>query len=172
MYVNKCVKCGREFETKNPKRVICPDCLYPDKKMMINPPSDSSAEGAASHRRISAPSEPLTDIVQKPSRSSIVVTVPGKGVRKDLSVLIIRDIAVLNRMDTGIIRAVTIETTIKTVPSRADTAITKAADITEIITRIDRSKEISDVITEVITKIVRNRADLDATTAVSRNVLR
>ena len=37
MYVNKCVKCGREFETKNPKRVICPDCLYPDKKMMINP---------------------------------------------------------------------------------------------------------------------------------------
>ena len=37
MYVNKCVKCGREFETKNPKRVICPDCLYPDKKMMITP---------------------------------------------------------------------------------------------------------------------------------------
>lgn len=44
MYVNKCVKCGREFETKNPKRVICPDCLYPDKKMMIN----SSPEGGAS----------------------------------------------------------------------------------------------------------------------------
>lgn len=36
MYVNKCIKCGREFETKNPKRVICPDCLYPDKSMMIN----------------------------------------------------------------------------------------------------------------------------------------
>ena len=34
MYVNKCIKCGREFETKNPKRVICPDCLYPDKKMI------------------------------------------------------------------------------------------------------------------------------------------
>jgi len=45
MYVNKCVKCGREFETKNPKRVICPDCLYPDKKMMVNPVTDSpSAE--------------------------------------------------------------------------------------------------------------------------------
>ena len=44
MYVNKCVKCGREFETKNPKRVICPDCLYPDKKMMINAPSDDGAE--------------------------------------------------------------------------------------------------------------------------------
>ncbi len=42
MYVNKCVKCGREFETKNPKRVICPDCLYPDKKMMINPSEGDS----------------------------------------------------------------------------------------------------------------------------------
>ncbi len=38
MYVNKCIKCGREFETKNPKRVVCPDCLYPDKKMMIDTP--------------------------------------------------------------------------------------------------------------------------------------
>lgn len=36
MYVNKCIKCGREFETKNPKRVICPDCLYPDKKMIVS----------------------------------------------------------------------------------------------------------------------------------------
>ncbi len=32
MYVNKCIKCGAEFETKNPKRVICPNCLYSDKK--------------------------------------------------------------------------------------------------------------------------------------------
>ena len=62
MYVNKCVKCGREFETKNPKRVICPDCLYPDKKMMINPsesPSDASAtpgESAAPQ-----PQEPLSN---------------------------------------------------------------------------------------------------------------
>ena len=32
MYRNKCTKCGEEFETKNPKRVICPGCLYPDKK--------------------------------------------------------------------------------------------------------------------------------------------
>ena len=36
MYVNKCIKCGREFETKNPKRVICPDCLYPDKNMIVS----------------------------------------------------------------------------------------------------------------------------------------
>lgn len=51
MYVNKCIKCGREFETKNPKRVICPECLYPDKKMMINSPApqaDSGAETPAS----------------------------------------------------------------------------------------------------------------------------
>ncbi len=46
MYVNKCIKCGREFETKNPKRVICPDCLYPDKKMMVS--GDVSAEAQAS----------------------------------------------------------------------------------------------------------------------------
>ena len=38
MYVNKCIKCGAEFETKNPKRVICPNCLYADKG------SDSSEE--------------------------------------------------------------------------------------------------------------------------------
>ena len=42
MYVNKCIKCGREFETKNPKRVICPECLYPDKSMM---PTASSPSG-------------------------------------------------------------------------------------------------------------------------------
>ena len=44
MYVNKCIKCGREFETKNPKRVICPDCLYPDKSMMPSAPSDASEQ--------------------------------------------------------------------------------------------------------------------------------
>ena len=31
MYQNKCTKCGKEFETRNPKRVICPDCLYPER---------------------------------------------------------------------------------------------------------------------------------------------
>ena len=57
MYVNKCVKCGREFETKNPKRVICPDCLYPDKKMMINPSpdagssTDSTAQASSSEQQ-------------------------------------------------------------------------------------------------------------------------
>ena len=47
MYVNKCIKCGREFETKNPKRVICPDCLYPDKKMMIDSPEEFESEESA-----------------------------------------------------------------------------------------------------------------------------
>jgi len=28
MYENNCSKCGINFETKNPKRIICPDCLY------------------------------------------------------------------------------------------------------------------------------------------------
>ncbi len=42
MYVNKCIKCGREFETKNPKRVICPDCLYPDKNMMVSSTSSDA----------------------------------------------------------------------------------------------------------------------------------
>ena len=44
MYVNKCIKCGREFETKNPKRVICPDCLYPDKSMMVSSSSTDEAK--------------------------------------------------------------------------------------------------------------------------------
>ncbi len=60
MYVNKCVKCGREFETKNPKRVICPDCLYPDKKMMINAPSDEGSAAASSlseQPEVSAPQQ-------------------------------------------------------------------------------------------------------------------
>ncbi len=35
MYVNKCSKCGAEFETKNPKRVICPACLYPDRSPLL-----------------------------------------------------------------------------------------------------------------------------------------
>ncbi|MBQ8167825.1 hypothetical protein IJZ97_00190, partial [bacterium] len=51
MYVNKCIKCGREFETKNPKRVICPDCLYPDKKMIISSSIDTPTESKAEAMR-------------------------------------------------------------------------------------------------------------------------
>ncbi len=39
MYINKCTKCGAEFETKNPKRVICPNCLYPERKSAAIPAS-------------------------------------------------------------------------------------------------------------------------------------
>ncbi|MDD3013115.1 MAG: hypothetical protein PHC34_05370 [Candidatus Gastranaerophilales bacterium] len=50
MYLNKCTKCGAEFETKNPKRVICPGCLYPDRNPIplksysetINPQQEKS----------------------------------------------------------------------------------------------------------------------------------
>lgn len=44
MYVNKCIKCGAEFETKNPKRVICPNCLYADKSAAA-PAENSSSQG-------------------------------------------------------------------------------------------------------------------------------
>ncbi len=43
MYINKCTKCGAEFETKNPKRIICPNCLYPDKKPLL----DSGSQGGS-----------------------------------------------------------------------------------------------------------------------------
>lgn len=43
MYTNKCIKCGCEFETKNPKRVICPNCLYPERK-----PGTTSEDGQTS----------------------------------------------------------------------------------------------------------------------------
>ena len=59
MYVNKCVKCGREFETKNPKRVICPDCLYPDKKMMINSPEEGGNVAPENISEQTAPQEQL-----------------------------------------------------------------------------------------------------------------
>ena len=62
MYVNKCIKCGREFETKNPKRVICPDCLYPDKSMMLNQSSDGGenqeAQENAATQSYSTPDTP------------------------------------------------------------------------------------------------------------------
>jgi len=45
MYTNKCTKCGNEFETKNPKRIICPSCLYPDRASV---PSDAPVQQAPS----------------------------------------------------------------------------------------------------------------------------
>ena len=54
MYVNKCTKCGAEFETKNPKRVICPNCLYPDKKMSLDSDDSSQQKEQSSHDGYSA----------------------------------------------------------------------------------------------------------------------
>ena len=42
MYTNKCIKCGKEFETKNPKRVICPECLYPERTTSMPAPTDEN----------------------------------------------------------------------------------------------------------------------------------
>lgn len=50
MYVNKCTKCGSEFETKNPKRVICPNCLYPDKKMALSSDLAEDSDGKDSQQ--------------------------------------------------------------------------------------------------------------------------
>jgi hypothetical protein len=51
MYENSCSKCGVRFETKNPKRVICPDCLYKarsgEEDMMAPPPSGPREYGPA-----------------------------------------------------------------------------------------------------------------------------
>lgn len=51
MFTNKCIKCGKEFETKNPKRVICPECLYPDKASLSSNVSENApqASGAESY---------------------------------------------------------------------------------------------------------------------------
>ncbi len=61
MYVNKCIKCGTEFETKNPKRVICPNCLYSDKKY-----TEGLSQEAAN---ASAPQKQSDDIPKRNSYS-------------------------------------------------------------------------------------------------------
>lgn len=49
MYVNKCIKCGTEFETKNPKRVICPNCLYADKSSADEGQNDNQLKSYSSY---------------------------------------------------------------------------------------------------------------------------
>lgn len=56
MYVNKCIKCGAEFETKNPKRVICPNCLYADKGS--EPAEEKPMQSYSSYSSYSADSRP------------------------------------------------------------------------------------------------------------------
>ncbi|MBX2860234.1 MAG: hypothetical protein KTR14_03300 [Vampirovibrio sp.] len=45
MYFNTCSKCGSEFETKNPKRVVCPACLYPDRMASPGPQQQQRPQG-------------------------------------------------------------------------------------------------------------------------------
>ena len=53
MYINKCTKCGAEFETKNPKRIICPNCLYPDRKPILD--NGTSSEGQSDSQQQERP---------------------------------------------------------------------------------------------------------------------
>jgi len=46
MFTNQCSKCGEGFETKNPKRVICPNCLYPEGAMASPRPAAPQSYGA------------------------------------------------------------------------------------------------------------------------------
>lgn len=73
MYINKCTKCGAEFETKNPKRVICPNCLYPDKKPLLegDSPSSSASSSASPSRpaQMAAYSTPGDGPERKPYRN-------------------------------------------------------------------------------------------------------
>lgn len=65
MYINKCAKCGKEFETKNPKRLICPACLYADKPTVSD---DKGATPNAYPRSYSAGSSD-NDNYRRPSQN-------------------------------------------------------------------------------------------------------
>lgn len=68
MYINKCTKCGAEFETKNPKRIICPNCLYPDKKPLLESGASASAQndGEKPQMRSAYSYEGNSDAPQRP----------------------------------------------------------------------------------------------------------
>ena len=93
MYVNKCIKCGREFETKNPKRVICPDCLYPDKKMMVNS-SESGDSPATSQPAEQTPSysteeKPQSEWIERVVQISRVTKVVKGGKKLSFRAIVI-----------------------------------------------------------------------------------
>lgn len=66
MYTNKCTKCGKEFETKNPKRVICPECLYPERTTV----SSGDDNTGAYQRSYSAGTGPAEGGYRKPQNDS------------------------------------------------------------------------------------------------------
>ncbi len=69
MYVNKCIKCGAEFETKNPKRVICPNCLYSDKKYTEELSQEALNAANSSENKGTANSYSSPDEYKRPQRS-------------------------------------------------------------------------------------------------------
>ena len=142
MYVNKCIKCGREFETKNPKRVICPDCLYPDKKMMVN--SSESGDSPAT----SQPAEQTPVIQLKKNRNSIIVIHLEEMITKD-------HIIGLKELITTVLNKVVIITitTVKVV-------------ITEIIDKVDI---IIITIAKAVTTIVKVVATITVSHSRSRS---
>lgn len=65
MYINKCTKCGAEFETKNPKRVICPNCLYPERKA-----ASDNEQKPEEHNRSLNSAEPKQEYLKSYSSAS------------------------------------------------------------------------------------------------------
>ena len=143
MYVNKCIKCGREFETKNPKRVICPDCLYPDKNMMI----DSQGNEAPKEQNFN----PQT--TENESAPQFYSSYSAGGEDEDR-----RPPRQYNNQNgynhTDLVKIITIIV-------RADTEITVRADITRAVTEII-VKEVKDHITTI-----DHKADLTTDTIIT-----
>ena len=92
MYVNKCIKCGAEFETKNPKRVICPNCLYADKS--------SDAEEKPMQSYSSFQLNPENNVIMTDhSKTDIAITI----VKADTKGVITTDTAEIITADTIVI---------------------------------------------------------------------
>ena len=53
MYTNQCTKCNKVFETKNPKRIVCPECLYLNKASEGSYDSLVGSEGSGPPRQTS-----------------------------------------------------------------------------------------------------------------------
>ncbi len=77
MYTNKCTKCGKEFETKNPKRVICPSCLYPDKNPILTDPNAPATEQAPQQYRSYSAGSDNNNYYKKPYNNQGARPKPG-----------------------------------------------------------------------------------------------
>ena len=64
MYTNSCSKCGVLFQTKNPKRMICPVCLHKHAGTVDEPPA--SGGGGGSYQQNNYAPEPRNNYNQAP----------------------------------------------------------------------------------------------------------